>query len=149
MPFRSLLFFLLAILALLFVFLSFDRVTSVIPGWHTTVNIGPNWYNVVFPVMLFAASLLYRTLSRRGFFISRALFVSHVCFTILPYLYAHFGLLVFRPGFYSYDYRRLMFLLESTYWCQWLLLIMQVVFIVLLITKLFSKPPHVTFPANS
>lgn len=149
MPFRSLLFFLLAILSCLLIFLYFDSVTSIVPGWHTIIYKGPNWFQVVFPVMLLAASWLYRTLSRKGILVTRALFWLHVLFTILPYLYANFGLLVFKPDFSANDYKRWMFLLESTYWCQWLSMIMQAVFIVILVTRLFSKPPHPTLATNS
>lgn len=149
MPFRSLLFFLLAILSGLLFFLHFDKLTCIVPGWHTAVYRSSGWFQAIFPVLLLAASLLYRTFSKKDISIPRVLFGWHLLFTILPYLYANFGMAMFRPDFFSNEFNRWMLVIESAYWCQWLLMIAQVFFILLLIRKLFSKPPQPPLSANS
>jgi uncharacterized membrane protein len=149
MPFRSLLFFLLAILSGLLFFLHFDRLTCIVPGWHTAVYRSSGWLQAIFPVLLFTVSLLYWKLSKKGISTPRVLFEWHLLFTILPYLYANFGLAMFSPGFFSNDFNRWILAIESAYWCQWLLMIVQVFFILLLIRRLFSKPPLSPLPVNS
>ncbi|MBO9564851.1 MAG: hypothetical protein J7621_18895 [Niastella sp.] len=141
MPLRQTIFIVLAILALLLALLSFDRVTSIVPGWHTTIQFGPTWHHFLFPVLLLAVSILYRRIALRDIFVSRAFFVSHVLFTVIVYFIANFGVAVSYLFFdVLYDLQWMLFLVNAAWWAQWIVLAGQIVFATLLWFKLTSRP---------
>lgn len=145
MPHRQIIFIVLAVIVLLLAFLYFDMVTSVVPGWHTTIYVGASLYQYLFPVLLLGISVLYRRIARRGIFVSRAFFIAHILFTVIFYIVANFGTaLYFRSllftRFDNYYFERLLFLAMVTDWSQWLLFAGEVVFVVLLWLKLTSRP---------
>jgi hypothetical protein len=88
MPLRQTIFIVLAVLAFLLAFIYFDMVTSVVPGWHTTIYAGASWHQYLFPVVLFGIAVLYRRIAKRGIFVSRAFFITHLLFTVIVYIVA-------------------------------------------------------------
>lgn len=145
MPLRQTIFIILAVLAFLLAFIYFNMVTSVVPGWHTTIYAGPSWYQCLFPAILLGISVLYRRIARRGLFISRAFFITHFLFTVIVYIVANFGTVIYlRFLLYTpidnYYLERLLLLAVATDWSQWFLIVGEIVFAVLLWLKLTSRP---------
>jgi hypothetical protein len=145
MPLRQTIFIVLAVLAFLLAFIYFDMVTSVVPGWHTTIYAGASWHQYLFPVVLFGIAVLYRRIAKRGIFVSRAFFITHLLFTVIVYIVANFGAaLYFRfllfTRFDNYYLERLLFMAMVTDWSQWFLIAGEIVFGVLLWLKLTSRP---------
>ncbi|NII26883.1 hypothetical protein HB364_17465 [Pseudoflavitalea sp. X16] len=133
---RQTIFILLAILAFLLVFVTFREATSVIPGWHTTIYVGPSWYHFIFPALLLMISILYRRIIRRGVLVSGAFFTAHVLFTIITYLISAFGITVYFLFFNDYDSYMERILLVINWGAPWLLCAGQMIFVIPLWLKL-------------
>lgn len=90
----------IAIISLLVIPFTIDTATSVVPGWHTTIYMGPAWYHLCSPVYFFGISFIYRLIEKAVVQISNAFFVVHVLLSILLIGYVHFPYMsyFFRAG---------------------------------------------------
>lgn len=120
MPIRQTIFIILAVLTCLLAFVAFREATSVVPGWHTTIYVGPSWYHFIFPALLLVVSMLYRRIARRGVRVSGSFFTVHVLFTIISYLITAFGLTVYLLLFYDSD----SYYVSDNYYMEWILFVM-------------------------
>lgn len=97
---RQKIFIGVAILSILVIPFTIDRATSVVPGWHTTIYMGPQWFHFVSPVYFLLISLIYRLIEKAVVQVSNSFFVVHVLLSILLIGYVHFPYMsyFFRAG---------------------------------------------------
>ena len=85
MPKRQKTFIGVAIFALLLAPFSFDTLTTVVPGWHTTIiNYDtPGFYKILLPIYFFGISTIYRRLFKKDIKINKLFFRVHVLLSVL------------------------------------------------------------------
>jgi hypothetical protein len=76
---------------------------------------------------------------------SRAFFITHFFFTVIVYIVANFGTVLYfqflmYPPVDNYSLERLLFMTTFAHWSQWLLIVGEIVFAILLWLKLTSRP---------